>query len=206
MRSSLLFFLLLASLAAAPLARATSVIPPSFPELVAEAEAIYRGRVSHVEARRVAQSDGGSVIKTFVTVAVERVLKGLERNEVTLEFLGGTVGDETLTVTGMPVFAVGDREFVFVQKNGIQLCPLVALMHGRYRVKHDETGARDYVARDNGMPLTDTAGVELPMVTPPGQVRTARAAVTLADALSPGAFEASVMDEVKRRSVRQQQN
>lgn len=206
MRSSLLFLLLFAGLASGPAARATSVIPPSFPELVAEAEAIYRGRVSHVEARRVEQSDGGSVIKTFVTVAVERVLKGPDRSEIALEFLGGTVGDETLTVTGMPVFAVGEREFVFVQKNGIQLCPLVALMHGRYRVKRDEAGARDYVARDNGTPLTDTAEVELPMVTLPGQVRTARAAATPAEALSPAAFETSVMDEVKRRSARQQQN
>ena len=206
MRSSLLFLLLFAGLASGPAARATSVIPPSFPELVEEAEAIYRGRVSHVEARRVEQSEGVSVIKTFVTVAVERVLKGPDRSEVTLEFLGGTVGDETLTVTGMPVFAVGDREFVFVQKNGIQMCPLVALMHGRYRVRRDDAGARDYVARDNGTPLTDTAEVELPMVALPGQLRTARAAVTPADALSPAAFETSVMDEVKRRSTRQQQN
>ena len=206
MRSSLLFLLLFAGLASGPAARATSVIPPSFPELVEEAEAIYRGRVSHVEARRVEQSEGVSVIKTFVTVAVERVLKGPDRSEVTLEFLGGAVGDETLTVTGMPVFAVGDREFVFVQKNGIQMCPLVALMHGRYRVRRDDAGARDYVARDNGTPLTDTAEVELPMVALPGQLRTARAAVTPADALSPAAFETSVMDEVKRRSTRQQQN
>jgi hypothetical protein len=206
MRSSLLFFLLLAGLAGASPARATSVIPPSFPELVAEAEAIYRGRVSRVEARRVEHSDGGSVIKTFVTFAVERVLKGPGQTEVTLEFLGGTVGDETLTVTGMPVFAMGDREIVFVQKNGMQLCPLVALMHGRYRVKRDESGAREYVARDNGMPLTNVAEVELPMVALPGQVRTARAAITPADALSSAEFETSVVDEVKRRSARPQQN
>src|SRR5262245_3348534 len=57
-------------------ARATTVVPPSFPELVGQAEAIYRGQVKNVESRRVARADGGTVIKTFVTFAIERTLKG----------------------------------------------------------------------------------------------------------------------------------
>src|SRR5688500_13012359 len=104
MRSRFLSLLLTLALVATPGARATSVIPPSFPELVAEAEAIYRGTVTGIEARRVARPDGGSVIKTFVTFAVDRVLKGPGQSEVVLEFLGGTVGDESLAVTGMPKF------------------------------------------------------------------------------------------------------
>jgi hypothetical protein len=205
MRSRLLSLLLVATFAGAPLIQATSVIPPSFPELVAEADAIYRGRVSAIESRRVEQPGGGSAIRTFVTVTVDRVLKGPEKNEVTLDFLGGTVGEETLAVTGMPKFAVGDREFVFVQNNGVQFCPLVGLMHGRYRVLLDEAGTREYVARDNGMPLTDTADVELPMDPLPGQVRTARALTTKADALSPAAFETSVLAEVRGRPDQAQQ-
>lgn len=184
------------ALVAAPRADATSVIPPSFPELVAEAEAIYRGTVTSIEARRVARPEGGTIIKTFVTFAVDSVLKGPTQSEVVLEFLGGTVGDESLEVTGMPKFAVGQREFVFVQKNGTQLCPLVGLMHGRYRVLRDADGAHDYVARDNGAPLTDTAEVELPMTPLPAQMRTARAATPGADALTPAAFESRVRAEV----------
>ncbi len=187
---------MLVVLVAAPCAQATSVVPPSFPELVAEAEAIYRGTVTSMEARRVARPDGGNVVKTFVTFTVDRVLKGAAQSEVVLEFLGGTVGDDSLEVTGMPKFAVGQREFVFVQKNGTQLCPLVGLMHGRYRVLRDADGARDYVARDNGAPLTDTAEVALPMTPLPAQVRTARAATAAADALTPAAFESQVRAEV----------
>ena len=198
---------LLLLLGLAPLLRATSVVPPSFSELVAEADAIYRGRVTAVHARRVARADGeGSVIKTFVTVAVDRVLKGAERQEVTLEFLGGTVGDESLTVVGMPKFSVGSREIVFVQKNGVQFCPLVAMTHGRYRVMRDEATAREHMVRDNGAPLTSTSDVELPMTTLPEPVRAASAASASSRALSPDAFEASIRSEVQRIEPRARPN
>ena len=199
-----LFVLLLAVVAAV---RATSVVPPSFAELVGEADAIYRGRVTSVQARRVDRTDGeGGIIKTFVTFAVERVLKGPERTEVTLEFLGGTVGDESMTVSGMPKFNLGAREIVFVQKNGVQFCPLVGLMHGRYRVLRDEATAREHIARDNGAPLTDTADVELPITNLPEPVRAASAASGSARALSSEAFEASIRSEVQRPTPRLRSN
>jgi hypothetical protein len=202
LRISLLLLVLLA-----PAARATSVVPPSFAELVGEADAIYRGRVTAVASRRVEGTDGqGSMIKTFVTLAVERVLKGTEKTEITLEFLGGSVGTESVTVSGMPKFAVGDREIVFVQKNGVQFCPLVALMHGRYRVLKDESTAREIVARDNGLPLTDANEVETPMVNLPESVRAATAASTRARALSPSVFEASITSEVLRPTPRARTN
>jgi hypothetical protein len=193
------FFLVLAGILS--FARATTVVPPSFAELVREADAIYRGRVTAVESRRVERSDApGGVIKTFVTVAIERVLKGAEKTEVTLEFLGGTVGDESMSVSGMPKFVVGSREIVFVQKNGVQFCPLVALMHGRYRVLKDEATAREHVARDNGLLLTDAAEVQQPMQYLPDSVRAASAATHRERALTPEAFEASITAEVKRNA------
>ncbi len=189
-----------------PAMRATSVVPPSFPELVSEADAIYRGRVTAVEARRVERPDGGSMIKTFVTVAVDRVLKGTAQKEVVLELLGGTIGDESLTVSGMPKFTVGAQEFVFVQKNGVQFCPLVGVMHGRYRVMRDETNAREIVARDNGQPLTSVEQVEMPMVELPAQLRAATAASAASGALTPAAFEASITSELQRPTVRARLN
>ncbi len=192
-----LLLLALACAGAVPPASATSVVPPSFPELVAEAEAIYSGRVTAVEARRLAAPDGSSVIKTFVTFAIERVLKGAARESVILELLGGRVGDEQLRVSGMPVFAVGDRDFVFVQHNGVQYCPLVALGHGRYRVLRDAAAGRDYVARDNRTPLAAVSDVELPLHAPPSAVQRARAAAPAA-ALSPESFIAEIVAEVAR--------
>src|SRR5688572_15986612 len=99
MRLRPLLFLLWLLPALCPRVEATTVVPPSFAELVGEADAIYRGRVTSVQARRVERPDGeGSLIKTFVTFAVERVLKGPEQTQITLEFLGGTVGEETMAV------------------------------------------------------------------------------------------------------------
>ncbi len=200
-RASLLFVAALGLLM--PALRATSVVPPTFPELVNEADAIYRGRVTAVEARRVARADGqGQVIKTFVTFAIDKVLKGPAQREVVLQFLGGTIGDESLVVSGMPKFAPGTEEFVFVQKNGVQFCPLVAVMHGRYKVLHDEAAARDIVARDDGAPLTDVAEVALPLNHLPAEVR----AATAARALSPAAFESSINSEVQRPTLRARPN
>lgn len=182
----------------AGMARATSVIPPSFPELVAEAEAIYRGSVTASEARRVAAPDGTSVIKTFVTFAVDRVLKGTARDQVVLEFLGGTVGDETLTISGVPTFNLGDREIVFVRRNGQVFCPLVGVMHGRYRVLRDEGERRDFVARENRAPLTEVADVALPMTEVPAALR----AAARARALAPADFEARIATEVRQPTPR----
>ncbi|MDO8539121.1 MAG: hypothetical protein Q7S40_01665 [Opitutaceae bacterium] len=192
LRFAALFLLVLA-----PFARATSVVPPDFPALVAEADAIYRGRVTTVEARRVERPDGGSVIKTFVTLAVQRTLKGTEQKDVTLEFLGGVIGDETLEVSGVPKFTVGQQGIVFVQQNGRQFCPLVRLAHGSYRIAHDASAQKDYVQRDNGLPLNDVDEVELPISETP------LASALRADAsraLSPADFEAKIVTEIRRPS------
>lgn len=186
----------------APPAAATTVIPPSFPELVAGADAIYRGTVTAVASRRVPAADGhGSVIKTFVTFAVERTFKGTAQPTVVLEFLGGTVGDERLQVQGMPAFSPGDREFVFVQDNGRQFCPLVALGHGRYRELRDAATGRTWIARDNRLPLLDPTEVALPLAQLPAAILAAGTPPPAA-ALSPAAFEAAIGAELARGATR----
>jgi hypothetical protein len=195
--------LLLLVLATGSLLRATTVVAPTFAELVSEADTIFRGKVTAVQARRVAATDaGGPLIKTFVTFIVERVLKGTAPQEVTLEFLGGTVGADSLVVTGMPKFSPGAREIVFVQRNGVQFCPLVAMRHGRYRILRDEAAAREVMARDNGLPLTDPAEVLLPLDGLPVPVRAANASSAAARALGPAEFEAAITAEAGRTSLR----
>lgn len=194
-------FLLLLWCAALPL-RATSVVPPDFPALVAEADAIYRGQVTAVEARRVEGAAGGSVIKTFVTIEIRRTLKGPEQKEITLEFLGGTLGDETIEVSGVPKFTAGELGIVFVQQNGRQFCPLVRLGHGRYHVARDAAKGQEFVQRENRAPLRDVAEVEIPIRDTPA-IAASRA--SSADALSVADFEAQVIAEVRQPSRRTQQ-
>lgn len=199
-RRPLSFFLLLSGLLhlAAPAARALSVIPPTFAELVAESESIVRGEVT---ALRSAYDDAspGRPIRTYVTFKVVRTLKGPAPtgDTVTLIFLGGTVGTDSLSVPGMPTFSPGDREIVFVARNAKTYCPLIAAGHGRYRILRDATTQRDYVARENRTPLEDPAEVVLPLTASEIVARLK----SPARALSPEDFEARISRAVAEPAV-----
>ena len=145
--------------AAAPSAHALSVLPPEFSDLVAESDLIVEGQVTAVEARIVTNRAGYRVVKTYVTVQIARQLKGTPQPDITLEFLGGTVGDESILIPGMPTFAVGDRDFLFVAQNGEIFCPLVAAQHGRYSVKSSPVTGDAMVLRANRTPLRSVAQV-----------------------------------------------
>jgi hypothetical protein len=177
--------------------RATSVVAPSFPELVAEAETIARARVAATECRWVTTPQG-RVIKTYVTLTVLKTLKGSPQATLTLELLGGELDGEGMRVEGMPTFAVGAEEIVFVAGNRIRFCPLVAMMHGRYRVLTDPSTARTYIARNDRVPLEREDDVQLPQRQTAGGP--ARRMARIADALSPEAFEEKIAAEISRRA------
>lgn len=179
-------------------AHATSVTPPSFSELVGEAQVIARGVVTGVESRWVDRPQG-RIIKTFVTFSIEKTLKGAPDRVVTLEFLGGTVGEDSLRVAGMPTFTVGEPEILFVAANGLQFCPLVRFGHGRYRLRTDAAEHRQYVARDDETPVESTEDVSLPAT----EHEPAASAPRHADrALSPELFEARITAELTRQQQR----
>src|SRR5437016_6614662 len=134
-------------------ALATTVIPPSFDELVSRAEVIFEGTVTDVRSQWVGEG-GQRHINSYVTFKVEDAIKGKPGAQITLQMLGGTVGSETMEVTDAPKFNVGDRDILFVENNGTQFVPLVGIMHGRFRVKKDEAG-RDAVFTNEGSPFSD---------------------------------------------------
>ena len=185
--------LFLAVLVALPAARAMSVIPPTFAELVAEAETVVRGVVSDVRTEEF-DSPQGRGVRTLVTLKVERALKGTPGATLTLSLLGGTVGRHTLRVAGMPTFEIGKRELVFVARNGTVMCPLIGAGHGRYHVQTDTTAHRDYITRDNLAPLTSTDEIRLPLDTPAAAAHLTSAA----DALTLAAFETQIAEAVTR--------
>lgn len=144
---------LIACLLAIPVAMATTVIPPTFEELADKAELVFVGQMtgSHAEWRT---NGARRVILTFIEFKAEQVWKGEAASSLTLQFLGGTIGDTTLEVAGVPQFAQGERVILFVQKNGRQYCPLVGVSHGKFGVRKDGTG-RDVVVRHDQKPLRD---------------------------------------------------
>jgi hypothetical protein len=154
MKTARFFALLLGTTAALATARATTVIPPSFDELVAQAQVIFEGTVTDVQSQWVGEG-GQRHIVSYVTMKVEDPIKGEPGATYTLRMLGGTVGDQTMRVTDSPVFKVGDRDIVFVENNGSQFVPLVGIMHGRFRVTAND--GRQVVLTNNGAAVSDLA-------------------------------------------------
>lgn len=157
--------LVLLCLALLPRAGATSVVPPTFPELVAESEMILRGVVTAIRTEEFDAPEGRG-IRTLVTLRVERALKGDPGPSLTVSILGGRVGRRSLRIEGVPRFAEGDRQIVFLAGNGQVFCPLIGLGHGRYPIRTDSVTGREFVARDNGRPLQSVDEVILPLALP----------------------------------------
>lgn len=152
----------LAMVACVVSARATTVVPPTFDALVNQSDYIVRAVVKNVSAEKRAGTRGMKIV-TRVELDVLEVVAGDPPADVTLEFLGGTVGDETLSVRGMPQFRAGDEDILFVSGNGRTICPLYGMMHGRYAIERDAVSGRKYVVRSDGMPLRDTAQIASPL-------------------------------------------
>ena len=150
------FALTLCAIFAFSTARATTVIPPTFDELVTKAELIFEGTVTDVKSQWVGEGAQRHIV-SYVTVQVADSVKGNPGESYTLRMLGGTVDGQTMEVTDSPKFKVGDRDIVFVENNGSQFIPLVGIMHGRFRVQQDKVTGREVVVSNAGHAVRDLA-------------------------------------------------
>ena len=137
-------------------AHATTVIPPSFDDLVEQAQLIFQGTVTEAQSQWAGEGASRRIV-TYVTFKVDEAIKGEPGATYTLRMLGGTVGDQTMEVSDSPKFKVGDRDIVFVENNGSQFIPLVGIMHGRYRVQKDKVTGKEVVLTNSGRPLKAVA-------------------------------------------------
>jgi hypothetical protein len=135
---------------------ATVTVPMRFESLVGGSSAIFRGEVIDVQSEW-RQLRGEQVIVTRVRVKVERVLKGSASTYETLEILGGSIGETTMVVPGMPQFVVGDRDLLCLERAGA-LLPVMGASQGRFRVLTDR-GGRDRVVFSDGRPVGSVAQI-----------------------------------------------
>jgi hypothetical protein len=135
-------------------ARATTVIPPTFDQLVGDAEVIFEGTVTALRSEWAGQGSQRHII-SYITFRIEDPIKGGSGAEYTIRMFGGTVDGHTMEVADAPRFKIGDRDILFVEHNGTQFIPLVGIMHGRFHVQSDDTGAQERVAKDSGAPVVD---------------------------------------------------
>jgi hypothetical protein len=180
-------------LAATAAAHATSVIPPEFSELSQKSDYVVRGVVKSVR-NEIRVRNGREVPFTLAEVEVTDAIAGTVPAQVVLSMLGGKTSDGSeLSIDGTPRFVVGDESIFFVKNNGTSFYPLYAVMHGLYPIKRDKATGREYVARANGLPLSATAEVALPLAE--GKLaQELRKHIKVSDALSVTEFKQSIRE------------
>ena len=172
---------------------ATTVIPPTFEQLVQQAELIFQGTVTDV--RSVWEGEGAQRhINTYVTFQIGENMKGNAGSSYTIRILGGTVGDETMEVTDTPKFKMGDRDILFVEHNNDQFVPLVGINNGRFHVQRDGQTGRDIIVNGEGEPVRD--------VTKFGREEES---VSAAEAISPDQFKSAIQKQLADQADRSAQ-
>lgn len=143
---------LAALVAATSVVRSTTVIPPTFDELVSGAQAIFVGEVTGQRAYWETSAQGRSIV-TLVTFRVEDVWKGQVSPIAPLEFLGGELDGLVMDVVGVPRFVTGQRDVLFVGETARVVSPLVGFMHGRMRIEREPATGIDRVRTYDGRAL-----------------------------------------------------
>ena len=186
------FFLSLACLCVGLHAtRGTTVIPPTFDELVSRAEVIFQGTVTDVRSQWT--GEGAQYrIESYVTFKVEDAMKGAPGESYTLRMLGGTVDGETMEVSDSPKFKVGDRDIIFVENNGSQFMPLVGIMHGRFHVDKDKQTGREMITTNEREPLKDLS-----------RLGKQEQKASASEALSPNDFKSAIRRAVQNQPATQ---
>jgi len=182
--------------------QATTVRPPEFGELVNQSDYIVRAVVKAVDSA-YASPESRRII-TKVELEVIEVIAGEPPQPLVLRLMGGKVGEREMILEGAPRFVAGAEHILFVQGNGRQIYPLVAMMHGVYGIQREADG-REFITRSNRVPLQDTAEVALPM-TSGGAAEMQRRMIRAGAALTPAEFTQRIRAAVKPGNPRLREN
>ena len=129
----------------------TTVERLSLDDLVKKAGKIVVGRVT---GSRTYWS--GQVILTSYTIDVQETIKGAASRNIEVTTIGGTIGDITLHVAGMPSFRKDENAVVFVENTGT-VSTIVGLSQGKFGVRNGEVtntiGGLDFPDGRTGKPL-----------------------------------------------------
>src|ERR1700682_3229430 len=101
MKKSSSLLLTAALIVAVRTAQATTVIPPTFDDLVGQAEVIFQGNVTDVKSQWVGEGAQRHIV-SYVTFKVDETLKGAAGQSYTISMFGGTVGEETMGISDAP--------------------------------------------------------------------------------------------------------
>lgn len=174
--------------------RATTVIPPTFDELVERADSVVRSRVTATRCEWRGEGEERRIV-TVVTFAVDETIVGTAAPTAELEFLGGEIDGERMIVAGQTRFAAGHEDILFISRERGTITPLVRMMYGRFLVARRDDGSR-LMARSDGTPLLALDQVSAPLGRPP--TGEALAMALAADTYSPEEFAEAVRESARR--------
>ena len=163
-------------------AHATISRAVDFDDKVANSAAIVVGKCVSQQSRWDADREW---ILTYSTFSVEKTLKGQPTQQITLVTPGGTVGNITQDVIGVPKFREGEENVVFVRNS--QAGPTVAFLEqGSYHLRKDDRGDRIVEPSVTASVLVDTGHGTAVSPESPRALRE---------------FEGAVRDTIRRREV-----
>jgi hypothetical protein len=136
-----------------PPTRATTLKRMSVADLSRAAHAVVRARCVTSSTRW----DAGE-IWTFTTFDVEETWKGSASAQITVRLLGGSAGNLTSTVSGVPRFSSGEELVLFLERTPAQDFSIVSWMQGTFRIAHNRAAAEEIVTQDTAaFPVFDPA-------------------------------------------------
>lgn len=117
---------------------ATTVQRLHLDDLVRKANTIVVGKAT--KSRSFWNSNHKLILTTY-TLEIQETIKGERSRTVEVTTIGGTVGDVTLQVAGMPSFAPGENAVVFIEYVG-GFATVVGLEQGKFAVRNGEVSNR----------------------------------------------------------------
>ena len=125
--------------------------PPSIPDLTVQSSLVVVGEVVSVRSEwNAARTE----IVTQIELRGDEVLRGsLTGGLVTVQQIGGQVGDVTSTLAGAPSFVKGERVLLFLSARRNGTLGVTGLFQGKFSVERDPaTGEEWAVRRVPGLP------------------------------------------------------
>jgi len=142
---------LLAILAAAWPAAATTLVRMSLDELARAAGLVVRARCVSTESRW----ENGE-IWTLATFEVSEALKGVPATRVQVRLLGGQVGHFKSTVDGVPRFQAGEEAYLFLEQAPQGDYFVTSWVQGTFRIRRDARTRQETVTQDtSGLAVFD---------------------------------------------------
>ena len=110
--------------------KAATVVRLDLDGLVQASHTIVLGAV---ESSEPYWTPDGRLILTRTTIRIGETLKGTDGRTIEITTMGGTIGDTTLHVAGMPVFFPNEEAVVFVEDTGAYRV-VVGLGQGKFSI------------------------------------------------------------------------